>query len=573
MASTTAPRPSASSLSDAPGLTPAQAALIDLVRPESRARGAQELASRLGAEALVIFVEDTEVQVHLPAPGFPQTLPEGRRWHRLVREAVLRGTAQDALSLREGESAREAVAYAARDGSVLVLLGGAVVDELARQVVALLPLLARSLQSEQASIAAGGRAEAARTAATQAQALAEKLSATRQELQRALTDAEAAAQAKDDFLAVVSHELRTPLNAILGWVQLVRMGRLDEAATVRALESIERNAKSQARLIGDILDLSRIVSGRFRLDVAPLQLADVIENAMDVVRPAAEAKGIRLHSVLDSQPKPILGDGERLQQVVWNLLSNAITHTPRGGRIFVRLQRVNSHIELAVADTGAGISAQFLPNVFDRFSQADNSASRARGGLGLGLAITRHLVELHGGTIRAESEGEGRGATFTVSLPFSAVQAQRAVPTGLLVQEARASRIEPLQPRSLEGVRVLVVDDQADAREIVTTFLRHAGAVVTAVRSATEALETIAIADPAVIISDIEMPGEDGYALMRRIRAGEGRAASQAPAIALSAYAGPGDRMRALEAGFQVHVPKPVEPAELVALVANLAPR
>ncbi len=521
----------------------------------------------------MVFIEDAEVLVHLPAPGFAQTLFEGRRWHAFVNAAVDAGSSRERLCLRPGDAERDAVAFAAPDKSVLVLLGGAPLAAPVDEIVELLPLLARSLQSEQASIAAGGRAEAARTAATQAQALAEKLSATRLELQRALAEAEVAAQAKDDFLAVVSHELRTPLNAILGWVQLVRMGRLDAAAVARALESIERNAKSQAQLIGDILDLSRIVSGRFRLNVGPVELAHVIENALDVVRPAAEAKGIRLQSVLDSQPKPISGDPDRLQQVLWNLLSNAVTHTPRGGRIFVRLQRINSHVEIAVTDSGQGIVPAFLPRVFERFTQADNSASRAHGGLGLGLAITRHLVELHGGTIRVESEGEGRGATFTVTLPFSALQPGAVVAASPAPPSATASPADALRLKSLVGLRVLVVDDEADARDIVATLLRQSGAIVTLARSATEAIEAFVIADPDVLISDIEMPGEDGYTLLRRIRGGEAGGKSTVAAIALSAYAGPGDRMRALQAGFQLHVSKPVEPAELVAVISNLVNR
>ena len=526
-----------------------------MIEPEARRAAAKNLARLLGAEDLVVFILDAEVLVHLPAPGFAQTLFEGRRWHAFVSAAVDAGSSRERLCLQPGDAERSAVAFAAPDGSVLVLLGGAPLAAPVEEIVELLPLLARSLQSEQASIAAGGRAEAARTAATQAQALAEKLSTTRLELQRALAEAEVAAQAKDDFLAVVSHELRTPLNAILGWVQLVRMGRLDAAAVARALESIERNAKSQAQLIGDILDLSRIVSGRFRLNVGPVELAHVIENALDVVRPAAEAKGIRLQSVLDSQPKPISGDPDRLQQVLWNLLSNAVTHTPKGGRIFVRLQRINSHVEIAVTDSGQGIVPAFLPRVFERFTQADNSASRAHGGLGLGLAITRHLVELHGGTIRVESEGEGRGATFTVTLPFSALQPGPVVPDSPPPPFASASPADALRLKSLVGLRVLVVDDEADARDIVATLLRQSGAIVTLARSATEAIEAFDIADPDVFISDIEMPGEDGYTLLRRIRGGEAGGKSDVPAIALSAYAGPGDRMRALQAGFQLHVP------------------
>jgi len=453
----------------------------------------------------------------------------------------------------------DAVGLAASDGSVLVLIGGAPRLAEAEALVPILPLLSRSLQSEQASLAAAGQAQAAHTAASQATALADKLSATRMELQAALASAEAAARAKDDFLAVVSHELRTPLNAILGWVQLILMGRLDAATQARALESIERNAKSQARLIEDILDMSRIVAGRFRLNVASVDLAATIEAALDVVRPAAEAKNVRLHSVLDSQLGPITGDAERLQQVLWNLLSNAVTHTPSGGRVYVRLQRVNSHVEISVTDNGKGVDPAFLPHMFERFRQEENSATRRHTGLGLGLAITRHLVELHGGMISAASEGLGRGATFTVRLPLAPVTHPAAMTSVPKLGEVKAGARQQLA--SLDGLRVLVVDDEGDVRDLV------------AVRSAAEALEALATTMSNILVSDIEMPGEDGYSLIRKLRAGAIPQARNVPAIALSAYAGPGDRMRALDAGFQLHISKPVEPAELVAVIANLAYR
>ena len=541
-----------------------------MIEPSTRASRARELAHALGADDLVIFVPDTEVRALLPAPGFPQTLPQGRKWREFLKATLAGGRHRGALMPAGGEREVDCLGLAASDESVLVLVGGAPVADQLDAIIEVIPLLSRSLQSEQSSIASAGHAQAARTAASQAHALAEKLSATRAELQGALAAAEAAGRAKDDFLAVVSHELRTPLNAILGWVQLILMGRLDAATNKRALDSIERNAKSQARLIEDILDMSRIVAGRFRLNVAPVDLAGTIETALDVVRPAAEAKGVRLHSVLDSQVPPISGDAERLQQVLWNLLSNAITHTPAGGRVFVRLQRVNSHVEVCVEDSGKGIDPTFLPHIFERFRQEENSATRRHTGLGLGLAITRHLVELHGGEIGAESEGTGRGSTFTVKLPLAAVHSKGVERVARLgAADAGGQR----QLASLDGLRVLVVDDEPDVRDLVATILRQSGAAVTAVRSASEAIEAFATVTPNIVVSDIEMPGEDGYSLIRKLRAGSLPGGRTVPAIALSAYAGPGDRMRALDAGFQLHVSKPVEPAELVAVLANLAQR
>ena len=529
------------------------------------------MAQALGAQELLIFVEDREVNALLPAPGFPQTMRNGRQWRAFVEAARAQGIHRGALGVGSDAGTEDAVGLAASDGSVLVLIGGAPRLAEVETLVPILPLLSRSLQSEQASLAAAGQAQAARTAASQATALADKLSATRMELQAALASAEAAARAKDDFLAVVSHELRTPLNAILGWVQLILMGRLDAATQARALESIERNAKSQARLIEDILDMSRIVAGRFRLNVASVDLAGTIEAALDVVRPAAQAKNVSLQAVLDSQLGPISGDAERLQQVLWNLLSNAITHTPRGGRVYVRLQRVNSHVEISVTDNGKGVDPAFLPHMFERFRQEENSATRRHTGLGLGLAITRHLVELHGGTISAASEGLGRGATFTVRLPLAPVTHSGAMTSVPKLGEVKAGARQQLA--SLDGLRVLVVDDEGDVRDLVATILRQSGAAVTAVRSAAEALEAFATTLPNVLVSDIEMPGEDGYSLIRKLRAGAIPQARNVPAIALSAYAGPGDRMRALDAGFQLHISKPVEPAELVAVIANLAYR
>jgi PAS domain S-box-containing protein len=387
---------------------------------------------------------------------------------------------------------------------------------------------------------------------------------------------------KDEFLATLSHELRTPLTAVLGWTRLLGTGQLDDATHKRALETIERNAQSQVQLIDDILDVSRIIRGKLRLNVRPADLPPVIEAAVDSVRPAAEAKGIRLQVVLDPHAGPVSGDPDRLQQVVWNLLSNAIKFTPKEGRVQVLLARVNSHLELTVSDTGQGIEKEFLPYVFDRFRQADPSTTRTHGGLGLGLAIVRHLVELHGGTVTAESEGAGQGTTFKVSLPLMIVhQPEYALHAGGGGEHAAPSAEHPTAggrltlpcPPELEGLRVLLVEDEPDSREMLTVVLTQCRADVRAVSNAADALLQVESWRPDVLISDIEMPGEDGYALIRKVRSLSPERGGKIPAAALTAYARAEDRMRALLAGFQLHVPKPVEPAELAAVVASLAGR
>ncbi len=387
--------------------------------------------------------------------------------------------------------------------------------------------------------------------------------------------AEEANRLKDEFLATVSHELRTPLNAMLGWTRMLRTGKLDEETNTRALETIERNAKSQAQLIEDLLDVSRIISGKMRLDVQPVDLAPVIQAAIDSVRPAADAKSIRLSVALDPRAGPVSGDPTRLQQIVWNLLSNAIKFTPKKGRVQVLLERVNSHIEITVSDTGIGISPEFLPHVFDRFRQADSTLTRSQSGLGLGLAIVRHLVELHGGNIQAESEGVGRGATFTIKLPQMIVRdAKRLLASASERKHPTAWPDVPFEcPPALVGLRVLVVDDEPDARQLLKTILEQCKVEVTSVASAGEALDAIKRLKPDVLVSDIEMPGEDGYSLIRKVRNESHAQNGRIPAAALTAHAGIVDRMRALSAGFDIHIPKPVEPAELVAVIASLASR
>ncbi|MUL36836.1 hybrid sensor histidine kinase/response regulator [Gloeocapsopsis dulcis] len=386
--------------------------------------------------------------------------------------------------------------------------------------------------------------------------------------QEARASAEAANRAKDEFLSILSHELRTPLNAMLGWSQLLRSQKLNEATRSRGLEAIERNARGQANLIEDLLDISRIITGKLRLHVRPIELVPVIEAAIDTVRPAADAKQLQIQSVLDPLAGLVSGDSDRLQQIVWNLLANAIKFTPKGGQVQVRLERVNSHVEIIVSDTGQGISADFLPYIFERFRQADSTHTRSHGGLGLGLAIVRHLVELHGGSVQAQSPGEGQGSTFVVQLPVTAVlntnESER-------VHSTVSSEVSFDYAPTLSGLKLLVVDDEPDARDLLSTVLQECGALVTAVASVTDAIAAIEQFQPDILVSDIGMPGEDGYSLISRIRAMEAQNVGRIPAVALTAYARVEDRTRALAAGFQMHIAKPVNPTELVAVIANLA--
>jgi signal transduction histidine kinase/ActR/RegA family two-component response regulator len=390
---------------------------------------------------------------------------------------------------------------------------------------------------------------------------------------RLYQESQQANRLKDEFLATLSHELRSPLNAMLGWLTLLRTRKFDEAARTRALETIERNARSQAQLVEDILDVSRIIRGQLRLNVRSVELVPVIESAIDTVRPAAEAKNIRLQKVLDPAAGPVSGDSGRLQQIVWNLLTNAVKFTPKGGRVQIRLERINSHIEITVADSGKGISADFLPYVFERFRQADSSSTRSYGGLGLGLAIVRHLVELHGGTVHADSPGEGLGATFTIKLPLMAVSTIANEPER--VHPAVGGIVSFENSPSLEGLRILVVDDEADARELLIQILKESGVEVVGVASADEAIRVLTeqASRLDVLVSDIGMPNEDGYTLLRRVRSLPPESGGRIPAVALTAYARTEDRRAALLAGFQCHVAKPVELAELIAVIANLTGR
>jgi signal transduction histidine kinase len=382
--------------------------------------------------------------------------------------------------------------------------------------------------------------------------------------QQARHRAEEANRLKDEFLSTVSHELRTPLNAILGWTWILLGDRLDPEGARRAVQTIERNARAQSQIIDDLLDVSRIVTGKLRLKMRPVALEGIVEAAVEGVRPASDAKGIKVESRIDPGPdgSELRCDPARLQQVVWNLLSNAVKFTPQGGRVEVAVDEPDGQARIRVSDTGIGIPPDFLPYVFDRFRQADSSTTRTYGGLGLGLSIVRQLVELHGGTVDVESEGEGLGSVFTVRLPLSPaspVPAPRALPE---------PGPEP-GPARLSGLRVLLVDDEPDAREVVCSALEELGAEVTSVPSAAEAMAALGRAGADVLVADIGMPGEDGYSLIRKIRELDGDLAGL-PAIALTAYAGDNDRRRALEAGFQVHLAKPVEPRLLAETVSTV---
>jgi PAS domain S-box-containing protein len=389
--------------------------------------------------------------------------------------------------------------------------------------------------------------------------------------QAARTEAEHANRLKDEFLAVLSHELRTPLTAILGWSKMLLDGDVAEGTRPSALTSIYRNAKSQAQLIDDLLDISRIITGRLSIEAKPVELASIVETAVASVRPAAQLKSLTLDTKIDALAGSVTGDANRLQQVVWNLLSNAIKFTPKGGLVEVRLARVDSRVEVAVRDTGQGIAPDFLPHVFDRFRQADASTTRRHGGLGLGLSIVRHLVELHGGTAHAESAGQGQGSTFRVVLPAAACESNGV--EGVGQTSPATTGAPPVVLHSLEGLKVLVVDDDEDARRLLAEILSQCGAQVRTAASASRALEVFGLWLPHVLVSDIGMPDGDGYALIEQVRALPVESGGAVPAAALTAYASAEDRARVLSAGYQAHLAKPIEPAGLSALVAELAGR
>jgi PAS domain S-box-containing protein len=391
-----------------------------------------------------------------------------------------------------------------------------------------------------------------------------------EERQRLLTIARESSRLKDEFLATLSHELRTPLNAIVGYLRMIQSGLITGEKQTRALNTVARNATSLNQIVEDVLDVSRIISGKVRLDLQAVELPDLVQQAAETVRPAADAKGVRIETILDPRATPVSGDPERLRQILWNMLSNGVKFTPRGGRVEVRLERVNSHVEITVSDTGTGIPAEFLPHVFDRFRQADAGINREHGGLGLGLAITRHLVELQGGRISAASDGRGKGATFRVELPVRVVHAS-----------SRETRDHPQAPRAaasivvpqLAGVRILAVDDDRDALALVREILEVTGATVTTADSGQDALQKLERTHPHVLLADLGMPQMTGLELIDRIRRSDDPLIREIPAAALTAFARSEDRVRALRSGFQIHLAKPVDPGELMAAMASLAKR
>jgi signal transduction histidine kinase/ActR/RegA family two-component response regulator len=412
--------------------------------------------------------------------------------------------------------------------------------------------------------------------------LYEQEKAIRAEAERMRAVAEAANRSKDEFLTMVSHELRSPLNAVLGYTRLLRSGAPDGDFIARAASIIERNGKAQLQIVEDLLDSARIITGKLRLETEPTDLVPVLGAALDVVRPAAESKGVDLVALFSPLPEHALGDPDRLQQIIWNLLSNAVKFTPEGGRVELRMEGDAEHIRVAVCDNGLGIEPEFLPHVFDRFRQADTSVARRFGGLGLGLSLVKQLTELHGGTIAAASEGLGCGATFTITLPRLATQPSLVAgqePPGLTPGEGLAgSEFQLDVAPSLDGLLILIVDDQEEARDLLTISLKECGASVIAVSSGVEALAILSDppggARPDALILDIALPEEDGYAVLQRIRRLESEMniaeSKRVPAIALTAYGRSEDRLRALAAGFRMHVAKPAEPLELAIVIASV---
>ena len=535
------------------------------------------------------------------------TLDRERALTQLVRLAVPALGDLCAIDILDEEGATSRVAYAHRDGTkealvyeapvgvraairsgqpVLVSAAGETdlmaeaqnadqlrsLQQLRPRTWLVLPLTARDHVLGAITFAMTESAESydrvdVRTAEVVARQVALALDGTRlqRDTEAARSATEAANRAKDEFLMTLSHELRNPLNAVSGWAKLLEVGKLGEEQSRHAIEVILRNVNAQVRLVDDLLDMSSVVSGKMRLAIQPVNVADVIGEALDAVRPGAEAKGIQLQSVLDSPGAQVSGDPGRLQQVVWNLLYNAVKFTPKAGRILVKLQQVKSHVEIIVSDTGQGIRPDLLPYIFDRLRQGDSSRSRAHGGLGIGLALVRHIAELHGGSVFAESPGEEQGATFVVKLPLMVA--------GVRDHAVAQAKSGPPDSPSLVGVRVLVVDDDPAAVELVQEVLTQTGGEVRGAGTADEALRVLEQWRPDVLVSDIEMPGQDGYTLIRKIRALAPERGGMTRAVALTAFGRPEDRIRSLMAGFNIHVSKPVDPGELAAIVASLAGR
>jgi CheY-like chemotaxis protein/two-component sensor histidine kinase len=369
---------------------------------------------------------------------------------------------------------------------------------------------------------------------------------------------------KDEFLATISHELRTPLNAIMGWSHLLRTGRLDEATTDRAIDTIHRNAQSQSKLIADLLDIARIASGKVSLERRPFNLSQLITASLDAIRPAAEAKDIRLESSIDVNSDVVMADAARIQQAILNLLTNAVKFTSQGGKVDAKLHQINNQLQLAITDSGIGISAEFLPHVFDRFRQAEGATTKSQSGLGLGLSIVRHIVELHGGMVRAESAGENKGSCFTIFLPLASGVSAEVNP------RVNETNEEFDCPVALRNLHVMVVDDESDTRELLRASLERCGCLVTTAASATDAYDGIKAHVPDLLISDIGMPQEDGYSLIAKVRALPAIQGGSVPAIALTAYAGVTDAERMIRSGFQIHLAKPLQVTEFLTAIEGL---
>jgi signal transduction histidine kinase/ActR/RegA family two-component response regulator len=489
----------------------------------------------------------------LTASGIAQLLAAIRAqpsWSQLPIVLLMRGGAQSTVA-----------------ASVLQALGNVMLLERPAPTRTVVSALVAAVRARQRQYQIRDQLEEIHRAEIRARDLQEQLARLLSSERAARAEAERVSQMKDEFLATLSHELRTPLNAIYGWTQILRMGAVDSQTIEEGIAVIDRNVRAQTQLIEDLLDMSRIASGKVRLDMQPVDLVDVLQATVEAVRPAVEAKQLRLDKVIDPTAGPVSGDPGRLQQVFWNLMTNAIKFTPPGGSIQVLTRRADSHVEISVCDSGEGISPEFLPRLFDRFSQADGSSKRKHGGLGLGLSIVKNLVELHGGSVRAESAGEGLGATFLIRLPLRVAGALNQdvprAPGGLSTVAFECGDLK------LDGLKILVVDDESDARDLVRRFLVECGATPALAASVAEAQELVERFAPDIIISDIGMPERDGYDFIRELRT----KGCKTPAVALTAFARAEDRIRSIQSGYQTHLPKPIEPAELVAVVASLAGR
>ncbi|HEY2931482.1 MAG TPA: response regulator [Acidobacteriota bacterium] len=504
-----------------------------------------------GADA-ISKIQDTEYDVvltdlHMEGADGISVLAEVRRHFPLTITIVLTGFA----------SLESAIA-AMRQGAYDYLIKPCIIDDMKQTV-------RRGIEHRRLMLA---ERDARITLEKLNRELEHRIAERTAELQIANEKLADANRAKDIFFATLSHELRTPLNAILGWAHILRTGKLDPERAARAFETIERNAQVQAQLISDILDISRIISGKLRLDFRAIRPSVVAEQAVEAIRPAAEAKKIQIETNFAPIQETVSGDPDRLQQVVLNLLSNAIKFTPEGGLVTVSVSIVDAEVEIRVSDTGIGIRSELIPHIFEYFRQGDAADSRSHGGLGLGLALVRNIIEMHGGTVRAESAGEGRGSTFTVTIPLKPHDTDSANSAS-----KSAEKLAPPSTISLQGVTVLLVDDEQDVLGLFTTILEQRGANVQVVKTSAEALKTVEELKPDILVADIGIPDNDGYTLIRRIRALGPKRGGNLPAVALTAYAGPEHRLQAITAGFQVHLAKPVNPAELISTVAGLVGR